>query len=119
MRILHRDTLPASRHVSAPTYDTVRLLIAEDDATIGLTDITLHPGIPAVYGYDHHLEVVYCLEGSAEIDKLDDAPVEQITPGSVWIARPGERFRFIAHAPTRLICVFTPPLQGDETGYAE
>jgi mannose-6-phosphate isomerase-like protein (cupin superfamily) len=51
---------------------------------------------------------------------MDDAAgtTHRIEPGTLWVARKGTRFRFRAETPTRLICVFSPPFAGRETGFA-
>lgn len=107
-----------SRHVSTPAYETHRFLLAEDALGVTVTDITLHPNIEAIYGYDNHIEIAYCLEGEALIRDHNDNVETCILPGMMWIANKGDRFSFVASTPTRLICVFTPPFHGDETGFA-
>lgn len=106
------------RHVRTAAYETVRLLLTADGAAVGLTDIVLAPGIEETYGYDNRTEIAYCLEGSAEITDLATGTRYAIVPGTLWVASPGERFRFRAEQPTRLVCVFLPPLEGGETGFA-
>lgn len=112
------DLLGTSRHVKTHTYETVRFLLADDHAGVTLTDITLAPGIEETYGYDTHIEVAYCLEGHATLTDLTTGEQHEIMPGTLWAATQHEKFRFIAHQPTRLICAFTPPFQGQETGFA-
>jgi L-ectoine synthase len=85
---------------------------------VTVTDIVLAPGIEEVYGYEHHIEIAYCLEGSAEIVDEKTGAHFQIDAGTMWIAKKGSRFRFRARIPTRCICVFTPPFEGGETGFA-
>jgi L-ectoine synthase len=118
MRIIRKAEMQGSaRHVRNDVYETTRLLLAADDAGASVTDILLQPGIEAEYGYADRTEIAYCIEGEATL--VDpDGQTHAIAPGTMWVARPGERFRFEAAVPTRLICVFTPPLAGDETGFA-
>jgi L-ectoine synthase len=113
------DLVGTSRDVSHANYRTSRLLITSDGYSIGLTDITLHPGIDAVYGYDDRTEFAYCISGSATVRQLPDGEPFAVGPGTLWIAEPAERFTFVAHEPTRLICIFDPPLAGHETGVIE
>ena len=111
-----------ARHVRDPAYDTTRFLLAADGMGVTVTDIVLAPGVPATYGYDNHVEIAYCIAGDAEVTDAAGV-VTAIRPGVMWIAERGERFvfralRFVFRAlvPTRLICVFTPPFEGHETG---
>ena len=113
------ELLGGPRHVKTHAYETVRFLLADDRAGVTLTDITLQPGIEATYGYDDHIEVAYCLEGRATLTDLSTGEAHEIVPGTLWAAAQHERFRFLASEPTRLICAFTPPFTGHETGFAD
>ena len=117
MQILRKEALPDSRRIRTAAYETHRFLLASDAAGATVTDIILRPGREETYGYDAHVEIAYCLEGAATLTDASGV-AHAIAPGTMWVARPGERFRFVAQAPTRLICVFTPPLEGGETGFA-
>lgn len=112
------DLAGSSRHVANDTYETFRFLLAEDGLGLTITDIMLQPGIEADYGYDNHIEFAYCIEGRAVLTDHATLIAHDIMPGTLWIARQGETFSFRASEPTRLICVFTPPFKGTETGFA-
>ncbi|WP_376088965.1 ectoine synthase [Roseomonas sp. CCTCC AB2023176] len=107
-----------SRHVVHDTYETTRFLLAEDGLGVTVTDIVLQPGVEATYGYDEHVEIAYCLEGRAVIHEVGSGRRLDVAAGSLWVAERGDRFTFLASEPTRLICVFTPPFRGHETGFA-
>jgi L-ectoine synthase len=115
--IKKQDLVGTPRNVKAATYETFRFLLDSDGAGVTVTDIVLKPGIEAEYGYDHYIEIAYCIEGRAEL-KVDGRESFVIEPGTMWVAEKGSRFRFIASEPTRLICVFNPAFAGHETGYA-
>jgi L-ectoine synthase len=118
IRIIRKqDLVGTERNVKAPTYETFRFLLDSDGTGVTVTDIVLKPGIEADYGYDRHIEIAYCLEGHATLTD-QHGTAEEIVPGTMWVAAKGSRFRFIAHLPTRLICVFNPAFTGRETGYA-
>ena len=119
MRFIEKKLLlNTNRHVQNEAYNTVRFLLEDDGFGVTITDITLAPDIEETYGYDQHIEFAYCLDGRATIVDLATHEATEIRPGTLWIAEKGDRFRFRAHQPTRLICVFTPPFKGDETGFA-
>ncbi len=118
IRIIRKADLAGTpRNVKAPTYETFRFLLDSDGTGVTVTDIVLKPGIEAEYGYDHHIEIAYCLEGRAKLWQEGTEP-QEIVPGTMWVASKGTRFKFIAFEPTRLICVFNPAFSGHETGYA-
>jgi quercetin dioxygenase-like cupin family protein len=119
VRIISKDALRnTSRHIRNASYETFRFLLASDDVGVTVTDIVLAPGEEAIYGYDNHIEIAYCIEGEAVLQDSSGGPEERILPGVMWVAGRGDRFRFRALIPTRLICVFTPPFTGHETGFA-
>lgn len=118
IRIIRKHDLAGTdRNVKAPTYETFRFLLDSDGTGVTVTDIILKPGIEARYGYDRHIEIAYCLEGRATLT-MNSGAAHEIVPGTMWVAPKGEHFTFIAHEPTRLICVFNPAFTGLETGYA-
>ncbi len=119
VKIIRKDALRGTpRHVRSHAYETFRFLLADDDIDVTVTDITLAPDIEENYGSEVHTEIAYCIEGHAELTDLGSNETHLITPGTIWIARPRERFRFRASITTRLICVFSPPYAGGETGFA-
>lgn len=83
-----------------------------------VTDIVLVPGIEATYGDPERTEIAYCIDGDATLTELPNGIAHPIRPGTMWVASPGERFRFRPSVPTRMICVFTSPFDGHETGFA-
>jgi L-ectoine synthase len=113
------DLIGTDRDVRHVNYRTTRLLLAHDPAPVSLTDITLEPGIKDTYGYPDRTEIAYCISGAASVVDLDSGTQQTIRPGVLWVAPAGSRFTFVASEPTRLICVFDPPLEGDETGIVQ
>jgi len=111
--------LGTERDVRHLNYRTTRLLLARDPSPVSLTDITLEPGVEDVYGYPDRTEIAYCISGSAVVVDLDTGDRQEVRPGVLWVAPPGSRFSFLASEPTRLICVFYPPLEAGETGLVE
>ena len=106
-----------SRHVKNETYETFRFLLASDHQGVTVTDIVLAPGVEATYGYDHHVEIAYCLEGRAILTDLSGNQRIEILPGSMWIAEKGDRFLFRADLltlPCKSIQWLTTPI-GVET----
>jgi L-ectoine synthase len=119
LRFISKSELAGTaRHIRNDTYETHRFLLAQDGLGVTVTDITLSPGLEEVYGYDNHIEIAYCIEGEAVIRDNAGGTERRILPGMMWVAEKGDRFSFLASVPTRLICVFTPPFEGGETGFA-
>jgi L-ectoine synthase len=120
VQIIQKSKLTGTaRHVRNETYETYRFLLSTDGVGVTITDIVLAPGIEATYGYDDHIEMAYCIKGDAILTDIATGTAHPIKPGTMWIARRGETFRFLAMQPTRLICVFNPAFEGHETGFAK
>lgn len=111
------DLAGTARHVRNDAYETTRFLLASDGIGVTVTDIVLAPGVEATYGYDEHVEIAYCIEGEAVVVDQRTGASTQVRPGTLWVAERGERFSFQASEATRLVCVFTPPFRGHETGF--
>jgi L-ectoine synthase len=112
------DLIGTARHVKTHAYETVRFLLESDNAGLTVTDITLAPDLEEVYGSDTRLEIAYCIAGRARLQEVGSSTWHDIEPGTLWMARGGQHFRFVALEPTRLICVFDPAFTGLETGFA-
>ena len=118
VQIIRKEELGGTdRHIKNEAYETYRFLLASDRAEVTVTDIVLVPDIEETYGYQNHIEIAYCIEGRAELVDLSNNQVHVITPGSLWVAKQGDTFKFRADVPTRLICIFSPPFSGHETGF--
>lgn len=118
------DILPSPRAVHTDTWSSFRLLTRDDGMGFSLHETWIHPGTETAIWYKHHFEAVYCIEGEGEIEAVDAAgqasgrPV-RIRPGVMYALDAHDRHLLRAHTRLRLICVFNPPLRGDETHDAD
>lgn len=123
MIIRHFDEIAASSQaVHADNWSSFRLLTRQDGMGFSLHETWIHPGTETHIWYKHHLEAVYCIEGEGEIQPLhgsEDAPTPgepiSIQPGTMYALDKHDRHLLRATTRLRLICVFDPPLRGDET----
>jgi L-ectoine synthase len=113
------DLLGGPRHIKHTTYETCRFLLDADEVGVTVTDIVMEPHVDEIYGYDDHVEIAYCIGGDATLTDIATGFSHDIRPGVMWVTAKGDRFRFVARVPTRLICVFTPAFSGAETGFAK
>ncbi|MFB8209432.1 MULTISPECIES: ectoine synthase [unclassified Streptomyces] len=92
-----------------------RFLTASDGVGYSITDTTVRAGTKSRLEYRNHLESCYCIEGSGEVVELDGT-VHPITPGRLYSLDEHDAHYLVAspHEDLRLVCVFTPALQGDE-----
>ncbi|MEW1893006.1 ectoine synthase [Streptomyces sp. NPDC008163] len=92
-----------------------RFLTESDGVGYSITDTTVRAGTKSRLEYRNHLESCYCIEGSGEVVELDGT-VHPITPGRLYSLDEHDAHYLVAspHEDLRLVCVFTPALQGDE-----
>lgn len=120
MIIRHFNEIRMSpRAVHADTWTSFRLLTRDDGMGFSLHETWIHPGSETHIWYKHHLEAVYCIEGEGEIEAIGEdgkgnGKPEPIRPGMMYALDNHDRHFLRAHSQLRLICVFNPPLRGDE-----
>lgn len=108
------ELIGTERDVRAPTFHSRRLALAADGMGFSLHDTILHAGTATKIWYKHHVEAVYCIEGEGEIELVDDGRRWEIRPGTLYLLDGHEKHWLRAHSQLRMICVFRPPLTGDE-----
>ena len=92
-----------------------RLLLKEDNMGFSFHETTIFAGTETLIWYKNHLEAVYCIEGEGEIESTEDGEVYSIKPGTMYALNEHDRHYLRAFdKDLKLICVFNPPLIGDE-----
>ncbi|MDI6795981.1 MAG: ectoine synthase, partial [Desulfatibacillaceae bacterium] len=91
-----------------------RLLLKEDGMGFSLHDTIIRAGTITPIWYKNHLEAVYCIEGSGEIELVEGGEKIPIEPGVMYALNGHERHLLRAWQDMRLICVFNPALTGRE-----
>lgn len=115
MIVRHLDeVIETERDVHASTWNSRRLLLAGENMGFSLHDTLIHPGTETVMCYENHLEAVYCVEGEGEIELLPDGPTYPIRPGTMYALDAHDRHCLRANTQLRMICVFNPPVTGNE-----
>jgi L-ectoine synthase len=66
--------------------------------------------------YKHHLEAVYLIEGEGEIEDLATGDVHGLAVGTIYALDKHDRHILRANKGThmRMVCVFNPPVTGQE-----
>ncbi|QBI54928.1 ectoine synthase [Streptomonospora litoralis] len=92
-----------------------RFLLQEDGVGYSITDTIVSAGTRSRLEYRNHLESCYCIEGSGAVIELDGT-VHPLRPGRMYSLDKHDAHFLVADPDTdlRLVCVFTPALQGDE-----
>lgn len=108
------DLEGTDREVEGPTFRSRRLLLAGDGMGFSLHDTVLHAGTVTPMWYRNHLEAVYCIEGQGELEETDSGRIHAIGPGTLYALDQHDRHELRAKTDLRMICVFNPPLWGEE-----
>jgi L-ectoine synthase len=91
-------------------------MLQSDGARFSLNDTTIRAGTRTHIWYKHHLEAVYCVEGSGRVETVADGKVHEISAGTLYVLD-GNEEHFLEADPSgdmRMICVFDPALTGRE-----
>ena len=103
-----------ARDVEAPTWRSRRLLLAKDGCGFSLHDTVIHAGTTTDMWYANHLEAVYCIEGSGELEDRETGETWRLEPGTMYVLDGHEKHTVRAETQLRMVCVFDPPVTGDE-----
>lgn len=104
--------------VRADNWSSTRLLLKGDNMGFSFHQTTVHSGTETKIWYKNHLEAVYCIEGSGEIEEADGTK-HSISPGMIYALDKHDKHILRAFSDLKMICVFNPPLLGPETHDAE
>ena len=105
--------------IEGETWVSRRLLLAADKMGFSMHDTILHAGTTTKMQYKNHLEAVYCIAGKGEIHDLETDTKHTIEAGTLYALDKHDRHHLIAHTELRMVCVFNPPLMGNETHDAD
>jgi L-ectoine synthase len=108
------ETHGSERETIAPTWTSRRLLLRRDGLRFSLHDTTIRAGTETTMWYRHHVEAVYCIEGTGELEDLESGRTHAIRPGTMYALDGHERHVVRAYTDLRMICVFDPPCTGQE-----
>jgi L-ectoine synthase len=107
------DIVGSARDVDWGNGTSRRLVVAGDNRGFTVTDTYVRPETETLLRFDRHFEACYCIEGSGRVEA--GGQTWTLEPGTLYAPDKGEEHRLSSMTGMRLICVFNPPLQGDET----
>ena len=110
------DIIGTDKEVRAENGNWVsrRMLLKKDGMGFSFHETIIYAGTETHIWYQNHLEAVYCVEGSGELESLKDGTLYPIKPGVMYALNEHDNHLLRGHEDMRLICVFNPPLRGDE-----
>lgn len=110
------NVIGSERDVSAENGNWVsrRFLLKNDGMGFSFHETTIFAGTETHIWYQNHLEAVYCVGGSGEVEDLETGEIAQIKDGTMYALDQNDEHLLRAHEDMRLICVFSPALTGRE-----
>lgn len=110
-----KNVLGTEKEVTAETWSSRRLLLKDDNMGFSFHETIIYAGTETHIHYKNHLEAVYCVAGEGEIETISDGKVYPIKDGTMYALDQHDEHYLRATKDMRLICVFNPPLTGQET----
>jgi L-ectoine synthase len=114
-----QDADAAGRRIQSEGWDSVRLLLKNDNMGFSFHITTIYRGANLNLHYQNHLESVYCISGRGEVETVEDGQVYPIEPGTIYILDKNDKHILRAFEEMKMACVFNPPLHGKEVHNAE
>jgi len=116
-----QDILGTERDVQTETWASRRLLLRDDRMGFSMHETTIFAGSQTHIWYQNHLEAVYCVAGSGEVELIPSGQIFRIEPGTLYALDQHDRhwLRADAGADMRLVCTFNPALVGTEVHDAD
>ncbi len=111
-----QDIIGTDADVDTPTWNSRRLLLARDGMGYSVHDTIIKEGTETHIHYRHHLEAVYLIEGEGEAETVADGKVYPLKTGTIYALNEHDDHYLRANKGThmRMVCVFSPPLTGEE-----
>jgi L-ectoine synthase len=110
------EVLNTARDIRTPTWASRRLLLRDDGMGFSMHETTIFAGTQTHIWYKYHVEAVYCVEGSGEVELIPSGTLFRIEPGTMYALNDHDRhwLRADPGADMRVVCVFNPALVGNE-----
>ncbi len=108
------DVAGTENEIDTPNWTSRRLLLSRDGMGFSLHDTMIKAGTVNPMWYRYHVEAVYCIQGRGEIETLEDGKVYRLEPGVVYALDQHDRHVLRAETDMRMVCVFNPPVTGQE-----
>ncbi len=108
------EILDTERDVRAENWRSRRLLLQSDGMGFSMHDTLIHAGTSTHIHYKHHLEAVYCIEGTGTITLVESGEAFRLEPGVLYALNDHDEHVLEAETQLRMVCVFNPPITGRE-----
>ncbi|MGB2942918.1 MAG: ectoine synthase [Candidatus Macondimonas sp.] len=116
-----QDAEQTNRRIVSPdgNWESTRMLLKGDNMGFSFHITTIYTGADFLMHYQNHLESVYCISGTGEVETLADGKRYPILPGTLYVLDKHDQHILRAFTEIKMACVFNPPLNGTEVHNAE
>lgn len=102
------------RDVADKDWRSKRIVLAGDGVGFSFHETTINAGSVSEFHYRHHVEAVWVVDGSGTLTDHETGRDYPLRPGTMYLLDGHERHRVTCDAELRMLCVFNPPVTGDE-----
>lgn len=102
------------RDVAADGWRSKRIVLGGDRVGFSFHETTIQAGTVHEFHYQNHVEAVWLVEGEGTLTDLDNDVTYELGPGSMYLLNGHERHRVETRTQMRMLCVFNPPVTGQE-----
>lgn len=102
------------RDVAAKDWRSKRIVLADDGVGFSFHETTINANSVSEFHYRHHVEAVWVVEGSGTLTDYETGEEFPLLSGTMYLLDGHERHRVTCHEQLRMLCVFTPPVTGQE-----
>lgn len=102
------------RDVKTPNWRSKRIVLAGDGVGFSVHETVLDAGTVNDFWYANHIEAVVCVEGEGELLDKETDKTYQIKAGTMYLLDGHEHHQLRPASEMRMICVFNPPVTGQE-----
>jgi len=103
-----------SRDVGQEQWRSKRIILGGDRVGFSFHETTIQAGTVHEFHYQNHVEAVWLVEGEGTLHDLTNDKTYDLAPGTMYLLNGHERHRVETRTQMRMLCVFNPPVTGQE-----
>ncbi|MBY8856243.1 ectoine synthase [Nocardia sp. CA2R105] len=103
-----------SRDVGQEQWRSKRIVLGGDRVGFSFHETTIQAGTVHEFHYQNHVEAVWLVEGEGTLHDLTNDKTYDLAPGTMYLLNGHERHRVETRTKMRMLCVFNPPVTGQE-----
>ncbi|WP_096435682.1 ectoine synthase [Alteribacter populi] len=108
------DVINTEQEIKGKNWTSRRLILKDTGMGYSVHDTVIKAGTETHIWYQNHLEAVYCIEGEGEVVTLKDEKIHPISANTLYALDEHDEHLLRATTDMRMVCVFNPPITGQE-----